>query len=1008
MPNTAPLENEDEMKVRPEYCRERSRSPMKEKRQRSRERNRDRDEENKGNRFLTRIKNEEVEEGGIYRAKIVKIVDFGAFASLVDFRGRKEGLIHISQLSKSRVSRVDEVVKRDQFVFVKVLTIIGSKLALSMKEVDQESGEDLKPKRNDDFKTDNFLENSDRPAFEVSSVSNARFSRGVKKIASPERWELNQLRNSGLMTVREDPTFGDDQNAAAFEDTEEQKDVELNEEQPEFLKGLANFQQTHSPVRVVKDPDGSLHRAATSQSQLAKERKEMRDQQAKEELDALPQDIGRSWEDPLADPADRYLAAELKTIGRAAAYTVPEWKQETQGKNVSFGKVSRGTIKEQRESLPIFKFRDDFLRAVNEHDMLVVIGETGSGKTTQMTQYLAEAGYSKAGKIGCTQPRRVAAMSIAKRVAEEFGCRLGQEVGYCIRFEDLTSQATIIKYCTDGMLLRECLIDPDLKSYSVVILDEAHERTINTDILFGLLKKVLLRRREAGQSFKLIVTSATLEAKKFASYFGDCPILSIPGRTFEVAIMYSRAPEQDYLDAALITVLQIHLSEPPGDILLFLTGKEEIDSACQVLFERIKALGKHAPPLMVLPVYSALPSELQTKIFEPAPMGTRKCVVATNIAEASLTIDGIYYVVDPGFVKQKVFDPKLGMDSLQVTPISQASAKQRAGRAGRTGPGKCFRLFTEHAYKTEMLEMSVPEIQRTNLANTVLTLKALGINDLMNFGFMDPPPPQTLVAALQQLYTLGALDEEGLLTRIGRKMAEFPLEPQLSKMLICSVELGCAEEILTIVAMLSVEQIFFRPRDKQAIADQKKAKFFAPEGDHITLLNVYNGWRDSKYSNSWCSDNYIQSRSLLRAQDVRKQLLTIMDRYKLQILSAGRDYVRVCKAIVSGFFTHAAKKDVADGYKTVTESTPVYLHPSSALFNRQPGWIIYHSLIMTTREYMHECLALEPKWLTELAPRFFRNADPKKISKLKQAERIEPLFDRHREAGSWRLSKKMG
>ena len=254
-------------------------------------------------------------------------------------------------------------------------------------------------------------------------------------------------------------------------------------------------------------------------------------------------------------------------------------------------------------------------------------------------------------------------------------------------------------------------------------------------------------------------------------------------------------------------------------------------------------------------------------------------VVATNIAEASLTIDGIYYVIDPGFSKQKVYNPKLGLDSLVITPISQASARQRAGRGGRTGPGKCYRLYTESAFRNEMLPTTVPEIQRTNLGMTTLTLKAMGINDLLSFDFMDPPPPQALISAMEQLYNLGALDEEGLLTKLGRKMAEFPLEPPLSKMLIASVDLGCSDEILTIIAMLQAQNIFYRPREKQAQADQKRAKFFQPEGDHLTLLAVYEAWKAKSFSGPWCFENFVQSRSLRRAQDVRKQLLTIMDRY---------------------------------------------------------------------------------------------------------------------------------
>jgi ATP-dependent RNA helicase DHX8/PRP22 len=626
-----------------------------------------------------------------------------------------------------------------------------------------------------------------------------------------------------------------------------------------------------------------------------------------------------------------------------------------------------------------------------------------------MTQYLAEDGFADKSKIGCTQPRRVAAMSVAKRVAEEVGCRLGQEVGYTIRFEDCTSPETRIKYMTDGMLQRECLIDPDVSQYSVVMLDEAHERTISTDVLFGLLKstlfsyqgwlEVLMGPAEAIKrrpDLKLIVTSATLDAEKFSKYFFGCPIFTIPGRTYPVEVLYTKEPETDYLDASLITVMQIHLSEPPGDVLLFLTGQEEIDTSCEILFERMKALGPKVPELIILPIYSALPSEVQSRVFEPTPPGARKVVIATNVAETSLTIPGIYYVIDPGFSKQNAYDARLGMDSLVVMPISQAQARQRSGRAGRTGPGKCYRLYTEAAYRNEMLPNSIPDIQRTNLAHTILMLKAMGINDLLSFDFMDPPPAQTMLTALEALYALSALDDEGLLTRLGRKMADFPMEPPLAKMLIASVELGCSEEILSIVAMLSVQSVFYRPKEKQAQADSKKAKFHQPEGDHLTLLAVYNGWKGSSFSNPWCYENFIQARSMRRAQDVRKQLLGIMDRYKHDILSAGKDYNRVRRAICSGFFRNAAKKDPQEGYKTLVEGTPVYIHPSSALFNRAPEWCIYHELILTTREYCHNVLSIEPKWLVEVAPQFFKVADVNKISKRKRQEKIEPLYNKVR------------
>jgi len=834
----------------------------------------------------------------------------------------------------------------------------------------------------------------------------ARSGRALKRLSSPERWEMKQLMASGAADYSDLNNFDEELGVLAdVQELEEDVEIELNEEEAPFLAGQSSQSMNFSPIRIVKNPDGSLQRAAMTQSALAKERRELREQQQRSLVDSVPKDLHRPWEDPMPEPGERHVAAELRGIDQTPL-EMPQWKKDAYGSAPTFGYGNRSkmSIKEQRESLPIYKLKDELIRAMMDNQVLVVIGETGSGKTTQITQYMAECGLTTRGIVGCTQPRRVAAMSVAKRVAEEFGCRLGQEVGYCIRFEDMTTPETVIKYMTDGMLLRECLMDDTLSKYSLIMLDEAHERTIATDVMFGLLKDTIRNRPE----LKIIVTSATLNAEKYSEYFFNCPIFTIPGKTYPVEVLHTKEAESDYMDAALICVMQIHLTEPAGDVLLFLTGQDEIDTACQILYERIKSLGNNVPELIILPVYSSLPSEMQTRIFEPAPKGTRKVVVATNIAEASLTIDGIYYVVDPGFAKQKVFNPKIGMDSLVVAPISRASAKQRRGRAGRTGPGKCFRLYTKAAYDNEMLDTSVPEIQRSNLGNIVLVLKAMGINDLITFDFMDPPPVQTLVSALENLYALGALDDEGLLTRLGRKMAEFPIEPPLSKMLIESCNLGCSDEALTIVGMLSAQNIWYRPREKQAQADQKKAKFYQPEGDHLTLLAVYTGWKNNRFSNPWCHENFIQARSMRRAQDVRKQMVTIMDRYKLDLVSCGKNYNKIRKAIASGFFCHAARKDPTEGYRTMIEGQPVYIHPSSALFNKNPDWVIYHELILTTKEYMREIIQIEPKWLVELAPKFFKQCDPTKLSKRKRQERLEPLYDRFNEPNSWRLSKRRG
>ena len=566
-------------------------------------------------------------------------------------------------------------------------------------------------------------------------------------------------------------------------------------------------------------------------------------------------------------------------------------------------------------------------------------------------------------------------MSVAQRVANEMDVTLGDQVGYSIRFEDVTSQKTILKYMTDGMLLREAMNDNNLNRYSTIILDEAHERTLATDTLMGLLKEVAQRRPD----LKIVIMSATLDAQKFQSYFNDAPLLAVPGRTHPVEIFYTPEPERDYLEASLRTVLQIHASEPEGDILLFLTGEEEIEDACRKIKLETDEMIREADagPLTVYPLYGTLPPNQQQKIFEPAPSPHkkggrpgRKCIVSTNIAETSLTIDGIVYVVDPGFSKQKIYNPRIRVESLLVSAISKASAQQRAGRAGRTRPGKCFRLYTEGAFKKELIETTYPEVLRSNLSSTVLDLKKLGIDDLVHFDFMDPPAPETMMRALEELNYLACLDDEGEMTALGKLASEFPLDPALAVMLISSPEFYCSNEILSLTALLSVPQIFVRPASARKRADEMKSLFAHPDGDHLTMLNVYHAFKGPEAQTNpkqWCHDHFVSLRALQSADNVRQQLKRIMETHEIELVSAPFEdknyYTNIRRALVAGFFMQVAMKEGnSKTYVTVKDNQNVLLHPSTVL-QTESDWLLYNEFVLTTKNFIRNVTTVKPEWL---------------------------------------------
>ena len=650
-------------------------------------------------------------------------------------------------------------------------------------------------------------------------------------------------------------------------------------------------------------------------------------------------------------------------------------------------KLIKNQIQQEKQNLPIYEYKQEILKLIKDKQILIIEGETGSGKTTQIPQYLYENGFCDNNKKICvTQPRRVAAMSVASRVAYEMGVKCGHEVGYSIRFEENVSPMTKIIYMTDGIFLRYLLSDNLLNEFSVIMIDEAHERSIQTDIIFGIIKTLIEKRED----LRIIISSATLSTLKFKNYFSEAEIIKVPGRRFPVDIYYTKSPEPDYIEAAVITSLQIHISQAEelfdddnsgGDILVFLTGQEEIELAKRMINNQIKKLRGKIPNCVVLPIYAALPSEEQAKIFMPVSKGERKIILATNIAETSITINGIGYVIDSGFCKQMCYDPKTGLETLAVTPISKANANQRAGRAGRVRPGKCFRLYTSSSFQNELEDNNVPEIQRNNLISMILLMKSLGINNLLDFDFMDSPPHEILIKALEQLYALGALNSEGVLTQTGLKMIQYPIDPSLTKCIIASIKYKCLKEIITIVSMLSIgSSVYYDSNDDKNNSNKAHSMFEHNEGDHFALLQIYNEWEETDFSNIWCTENYIHPKAMQKARNIKEQLEYIT-KNKLNI---NIDDENICdnkdindnirKAIISGFFFNCACLNKDGIYRTIKNPHVVNIHPTSILFKQNPKYIVYHELIYTTKEYMRYCIEVEPDWLLEIAPFYFNNS----------------------------------
>ncbi|KAJ7366528.1 ATP-dependent RNA helicase Prh1 [Mycena albidolilacea] len=636
-------------------------------------------------------------------------------------------------------------------------------------------------------------------------------------------------------------------------------------------------------------------------------------------------------------------------------------------------------IQEQRRLLPIARGKDALVQEIRANDVTVLLGETGSGKTTQIPQYLLEAGLADSGLIGITQPRKVAATSLAARVSVEQGTPMGGRVGYSVRFDERTGPETRIKYMTDGMLTRELLGDPLLSKYAVIVIDEAHERTLRTDLLLANLKRILRERNgdahDKGKGkqrnpLKVVIMSATLDAEKFSQFFYNAKIIYVKGRQHPVKIYHCAQGQTDYVDAALRTFFQIHVDQPPGDVLIFLPGQEDIESLEKSveLFARQLPVG-HAE-VVVVPMFAALQGPQMARIFTATPRGARKCILATNIAETSITIPGVRYVIDTGKSKEKRYlagHTGGGLDTLMTRDITKSSAMQRAGRAGREGPGFCYRLYTEEAFLA-MAPTAEPEILRCSLAQAILQLLCLG-QDIQELDLMDAPDVDAISSALRTLFLLGALDSHRALTPLGRAMASFPLEPAHARAVIASKELACTAEVLDVVSVLAASsKLFVDATDKRAEIAEARRALVHPTGDHLTLLNTVRAYRaaggepekegDEKEKvgrsarREWARAHFVNERTLKEATSIRDQLRVSCTRAGIDWrTSCGEREEPVLLSLAHGLAQNAALIAPDGSYKQIMGQSVVKIHPGSSMADKKVPAIIYDELIYTNQIY---------------------------------------------------------
>lgn len=632
----------------------------------------------------------------------------------------------------------------------------------------------------------------------------------------------------------------------------------------------------------------------------------------------------------------------------------------------------RGPPVENSMMLPIESRETEIVNAVKHHQVVVVMGETGSGKTTRIPIFLYRAGFAKKGIIGITEPRRIAATSVARYVAEGLGSQLGDLVGYQVRFDNKSEKETAVKFMTDGILLREFQIDPDLSKYSVIMVDEAHERSQNIDFTLGLLKDLLKRRSD----LRVVVASATIDTQKFSQYFGSAPIIEASGRVYPVETIYERESiplydnryrfTMDFMATAVAEkVTEICRTTTSGDVLVFMSGKDDIS----MVIEKVEA--RRLQNLVLLPAYGGLSADEQAKIFQAFP-GKRKVVVATNIAETSITIDNIAYVVDSGIVKQNHFHPETGIQSLDFVCHSRAGCDQRKGRAGRTRPGKCFRMYPERDF-AERPAHTEPEIRRVSIAGVVLAMEDIGITEIESFDFIDPPDREAFHEAYQTLIALGAItqDKTGI-TDIGRQMVRLPLEPRIARMVIEAQKHGCVKEIATIASFLSVPQIYARPKGKEHEADMAHRLFKIGKSDLLSFLLIWRHYEESGFSNDWCYKNYLNSKSLSDIVKIRNQLFGVLQENGIE-LSEENNHDIVLKSATAGLIYNLLESSSWHSYAGVLRQSAnnVFVHPGSTLFYGAGNWIVATDIMRTTKLFARNCTQVQLSWLRELLPNLF-------------------------------------